>query len=287
MLFSVSFSPMVLYNQMKYGVLRIMILFGSILSCLSLANADELRGLKVGLISENLSIAPGSKFTIGIKIQHQKGYHTYWKNPGIVGLATNARWDLPDGFVAGDIQWPAPELCDMAGHPCHGYERDVVLLVEITAPAKLQVKSITLNANLSWMCCAESCFPGSKKLSLTLPVSAKPVLNAEHLEIFSKARTEIPQATKKWKLEILSKADQKIIALRLIPEGANQKAPSYIFSTDGQISSNKKQVFRKSEDGSYLLKIERSDLSPSKPKQFSAVLKTEDENFYLKAHYDN
>ena len=93
-------------------------------------------GLSIGLISENSSIAAGEPFVVGIDIKHFPGFHTYWKNPGMVGVGTSIEWTLPNGFTASEISWPYPEKSFMAQYPCHGYERDVTLLVTITPPCQ-------------------------------------------------------------------------------------------------------------------------------------------------------
>ena len=40
----------------------------------------------------------------------QKGWHTYWQNPGDSGLPTTLEWKLPAGVEAGPIEWPAPRV---------------------------------------------------------------------------------------------------------------------------------------------------------------------------------
>ena len=63
----------------------------------------EMKGVKVSLISELSAVAPGEKFTAAFYIQHFDDFHTYWKNPGLVGFATTITWDLPKGFEAGEL----------------------------------------------------------------------------------------------------------------------------------------------------------------------------------------
>lgn len=245
------------------------------------------KGLDIVLLSEQNSIASGAKFTLGVRIEHEKGFHTYWKNPGVVGLATSIKWKLPEGFTAGAIQWPYPELSSMAGHPCYGYERDVMLMVDIQAPENLSDKEVTLTAGLAWMCCADDCFPGFKDMSITLPVSDKPVLNEKNAMAFSKARNELPLANCPWEIVMLSKQDQATIKMRLtIKQDLNAEiAPEYIFSDDGQISSEIKQQFIKQDDGSYLFAIDRSEYSPKLKKEFAGVLKSGDQYYSFKTTY--
>ena len=247
------------------------------------------KGLDLALISELSSISPGAKFTVGVRIKHEKGFHTYWRNPGIVGMATDIKWKLPEGFTAEPIQWPYPELSSMAGHPCHGYERDVILMVQIQAPAKLSLKQVKLTASLSWMCCADDCFPGFKDLSITMPVSKKSVVDTKNSVIFNDARKQLPINDCPWDVEMLSKQDEAVIQFRLkmkaSSKGKGEMAPEYIFSDDGQISSDKKQQFIKQQDGTYLLTINRSEFSPKFKKEFAGVLKVGNHHYSIRTTY--
>src|SRR3984957_9522576 len=63
----------------------------------------------VTLVAETKTIAPGQKLHVALIQKIQKGWHTYWVNPGDSGLPTTIDWKLPEGLAAGDIQWPAPK----------------------------------------------------------------------------------------------------------------------------------------------------------------------------------
>jgi thiol:disulfide interchange protein DsbD len=54
-------------------------------------------------------VQPGQTLWLGLLITHQPEWHTYWKNAGDSGLATELNWQLPAGLTAGQIQWPVPE----------------------------------------------------------------------------------------------------------------------------------------------------------------------------------
>ena len=234
--------------------------------------AEETQGLDLTLISETKSISQGKPFTLGLHIKHHKGYHTYWKNPGIVGVPTELKWNLPVGFTASDIQFPHPELSSMADYPCHGYERDVTLLVTITPPAKFTEKQFSISADASWMCCYKNCYPGFKTLSITLPTGVNQVIDPAHRAEFSTARKEIPKVSSLITSSLLSSTTQDYVALSLkLP--AKQK-PLYLFSSDEQLSSDQKQSFSLQKDGSYLLKINRSKPPESGVNSLPAVIQT-------------
>ena len=71
--------------------------------------------VSVDLVSEVKSIRAGEPFTIGVRIIHAPGWHTYWKSPGVAGVPTVLDWDMPEGFKADSFQWPAPQSSIMAG----------------------------------------------------------------------------------------------------------------------------------------------------------------------------
>jgi thiol:disulfide interchange protein DsbD len=121
-------------------------------------------------------------------------WHTYWKFSGDAGLPTEIKWNLPPGWKAGEIQWPIPfRLIDLGDIETYGYEKEVMLLQEITPPASLSDSSIKLAAEASWLVCEKLCIPGSATLQIELPVSDK---NAPaNDELFARYRRLLPQ---KW-----------------------------------------------------------------------------------------
>ena len=60
------------------------------------------------LISQSDGVAPGQTVWLAVRQKIQKGWHTYWRNPGDAGQPTSIRWSLPAGWRAGSITWPAP-----------------------------------------------------------------------------------------------------------------------------------------------------------------------------------
>src|SRR5262245_49762028 len=67
-------------------------------------------------------VAPGQPVWLGLKIEHKKDWHTYWKNPGDSGLPTKLEWQLPAGATAGEIQWPTPAKLPIGPLLNFGYE---------------------------------------------------------------------------------------------------------------------------------------------------------------------
>ena len=64
---------------------------------------------EVELVSGVDAVVAGEPFELAVRMKTDPGWHVYWKNPGDSGLPVSVRWDLPEGFKAGDVHWPVPE----------------------------------------------------------------------------------------------------------------------------------------------------------------------------------
>lgn len=242
---------------MKNGQ-RIALLLGLWLICLFISNTGiagepKFSPIKLELVAERNAIVPGEKFTVGVRQEMLPGYHTYWRNPGTVGLGLRLKWDLPDGFVAGEIQWPTPETCRMAAYNVWGYHDTALMLVDITPPKDLEPgTAVELNTQAVWMCCGEFCHPGQKQLALRLPVVELANLSGEQSREFDQTRKVQPRVSSQWKLSCSVSGDE--YRLKITPAG-RQTLPSDIrfFDYDRQISSDKGQTRRSVSNGLMLV----------------------------------
>lgn len=240
------------------------------------ATEPDTKGLTIELISEVTSIAPGKPFHVGLRIKHDLGFHTYWKNPGVVGVPTHIKWTLPPGFKASEIKWPHPENSKMADYPCFGYERDVLLTIEITPPTKLTTNNITLIANTNWMCCSSNCYPGFKKFSLTLPKGTGENNNL-HTTSFNKSLASIPQPTNKIQAKLISAKDAQNI--KVIITTSDNIEPLYIFNSDGQTTPDLPFSLTKKDHSTHIFQAKRSKFGIKSSTSFPFILQTTT-NFY-------
>jgi DsbC/DsbD-like thiol-disulfide interchange protein len=253
----------------------------SLLGCAALVLpvfADETTvGVDLALVSEVSSIAPGTPFTVALKVHHHPDFHTYWQNPGIVGVPFAIEWQLPPGFSAGPLQWPAPQKVDMAGHPAHGYERDILLMTKITPPPAVPSPRIQLHATASWMACAAGCYPEKKTLALDLPVAKEATVDPAHAAAFAQARAELPRPLAHWNVVLESAMDEPEIRVKFTPADDKARDPGavYFFSSDGQISSDPPQRIEALKNGGFRLIAPRAQYSPKGRTTLPGVLRGE------------
>jgi thiol:disulfide interchange protein DsbD len=127
---------------------------------------------EVKLILPAEAAKPGDTILVGVDLKMESGWHTYWKNPGEAGQATEIKWQLPPGVTAGEIQWPLPQKLPPADITTYGYEAEVVLLVPLTLGNNLPAGTLPISAKVSWLECKESCIPASADIQGELNIGA-------------------------------------------------------------------------------------------------------------------
>lgn len=235
---------------------------------------------RIQLVTAVNAVVPGEDFYVGLVLDHEPGFHTYWRGPGIVGVATLLEWDLPDGFEAGNILWPPPKVTDMAGIAANGYETETCLLTKIVVPDTIAGETIDLKVKCAWMACATSCHPGMQDFSLSIPVnrSGEPVgPDVRVKKMFKKVLASIPpQAPEDWTVGVSLKGTN--ITLRVTfdgPQVDTRNGEFHFFCDDLQVDSDEPQQTTLTGNlNSFDLKqtMVRPDFAPKNPDTISGLL---------------
>jgi thiol:disulfide interchange protein DsbD len=207
--------------------------------------------VQASFIAEHAAVAPGGKVTVALRELIRENWHTYWVNPGDSGAPTVINWQLPEGWSAAAPQFPYPESIPVGPLMNFGYEKEVVLLNEITAPANATPgQTVTLEADVMWLVCSDVCIPEETHLSLPLPIAvdASPPA-AEHAEMFADARAKLPHASP-WTARY-DATDTRFGLLLEAPELASARPKSAVFYayTDGMVQPAAPQNAGTASDG--------------------------------------
>eukprot|EP01034_Spumella_vulgaris_P032689 gene32689-40346_t len=142
-------------------------------------------------------IRAGQTFWLGLQIEHQPHWHTYWQNPGDSGLPTRLQWQLPAGLQAGDIAWPLPKKIPIGTLANYGYENRLMLTVPVTVGADFRFPDggpLTLGLQAEWLVCRQECIPQEGRFSLQLTSAAPQKPNAAGFETAQKLSPQaLPQ----------------------------------------------------------------------------------------------
>lgn len=150
--------------------------------------------LQSRLVAEHDAAVPGTTVALGLLLEHDPHWHTYWRNPGDSGLATELEFVLPDGVVAEPIAWPHPQRFELTEIVNYGFDGRQLLPVTITVPAGYAAASLPVRAKASWLICEEECIPGKAEYAFDLPIAASADVDAAWRDDFAAARAGQPGA---------------------------------------------------------------------------------------------
>lgn len=184
---------------------------------------------KVSLVSEDSAVAPGHVLWIGLVFDLEKGWHTYWQNPGDSGEAPKIQWELPKGFRAGAIRWPVPARLGSGTIIDYGYEGRVLLAVPVQVPADyVGGKPVSLSADVRYLACSDVCIPAKAHAALTIPSAAAGGATAK--AEFAEARGRWPEAMPaSWKVQAKDAGDHFILS---VETGERETQASFFPITD-------------------------------------------------------
>ena len=149
----------------------------------------------VDLVAEQASLpTAGGTVTLGLHLEPDSGWHAYWTNPGDAGKEASIRWTLPEGFEAGELQFPVPHVITLDIFNTYGFDEAILLLTDIAVPPLEGGSDVELKGRASWVVCDdELCVPEGAELRLTLPVGDG-ADDADNEARFAAARAKQPEA---------------------------------------------------------------------------------------------
>jgi thiol:disulfide interchange protein DsbD len=152
--------------------------------------------LTAELVAQTKGVAPGQTVWLAVRQKIEKGWHTYWRNPGDAGEPTQLAWTLPSGWKAGEIAWPAPQRLPVGPLMDYGYQGEVLLPVPLTAPPTARPgEQVPIRVQANFLVCAETCVPATASLELSLPVTAgAPPQDGRNGPLIARSLAAVPRA---------------------------------------------------------------------------------------------
>ncbi|MEI7970192.1 MAG: thioredoxin family protein [Betaproteobacteria bacterium] len=211
--------------------------------------------VRVGLLPGASHARPGETFLVGLRLEHEPGWHTYWKNPGDSGMPTRLAWTLPPGVTAGPILWPAPVRIPVGPLANYGYEGDTLLLTEIRLPSSWSAGSVlSLAARADWLVCKDICLPGNASLALEVPTAASRAQPGDWGSRFDQVRSALPAPMPAWGTAVSVTPDNLVIALTP-PSGTPPVAKLAFFPSEPDVIDNPAPQILEQTPGGYRLRL--------------------------------
>ena len=203
------------------------------------ANSVNSGHAEISLIKYNQSELSNDKNLIGIKMDMQKNWHTYWKNPGDSGGPIKIIWKTSENISIGQIKWPTPELIPYDPLMTYGYKDFVIFPFEY-------VKNFDGNADIEldfdFLICDDICIPEKAKIQTTLNEIKEDIKLVEW-------NNKVPSI----KLPVLSDVEKGFLELRF---SFNDPIKSIVFFIENENTVNHpaEQILIK-EENNWLLKV--------------------------------
>ena len=218
-------------NKTIFSILLLFSFFGS-------AEIVDTGHARISLIKDHSDFVPGTSINIGLKVSMDKGWHTYWRNPGDSGGPIEIDWNLPKGFSVSDIKWPLPEKIEYPPLMTYGYEDFVIYPMVLSIPADYSDDYFEMNADI--LICADVCIPESGKISSNLLDIESDSLIYEWLESVPSKSLPITTSLNDNNLEIKFTFEKEIKEIYFFPDENNS------------IDYSSKQNFYKKDDDYFL-----------------------------------
>ncbi len=174
----------------------------------SVANKKKIVS-QIKLVSPFTSISPQTKkIPIGLWIQLDEGWHSYWKYPGESGKAPSIEWYLEKNIKASNFQWPKPERLKFGSLINFGYKNQVLLISELSLSNRKTNSPIKISADVEWLVCENLCIPLQETVHLFIDSQETEKKNKYWAKIFDEWKETLPTTLKVLSQKLKSQGDK-------------------------------------------------------------------------------
>lgn len=208
------------------------------------------------LFLEVEDIAPGRPFWLALRIEPAAGYVTAWRNPGTEVSPPNLSWNLPEGFLLGEVHWPVPRILGPDVPLDYGYRGAITVLQEIIPPKQLAAGGdLRLALDASWPLCRAACIVERGRFEIEMvPGQGHPL--AENAMIFQAARARLPLASP-WPIQVAVENEAFDLTLWMESEEATNVETIRFMPLMGRLVGEEGELRMDKERGGFHLRVER------------------------------
>ena len=229
------------------------------------ANTVNTGHAEVSIIKSSATIVNKDELFIGIRMDMQKHWHTYWKNPGDSGGPLKVKWQVPVEYNIDDVQWPAPELIPYPPLMTYGYEDFVIFPFKVDISASQSLDYI--NADIDFLICEDICVP------------EQAIINTSFQDLIIDNRLDdwvlkVPNVT----LPVISSHKDNILELRFSFNETIEDIYFYIEEKDIVLYSNEQKLIK--EENNWLLQVFLED-DPDFNKVINGVISINNDSYII------
>ena len=208
-----------------------------------------------------------NKTLLGIRMDMQENWHTYWKNPGDSGGPIEVKWSHDDNVSISELYWPTPSLIPYEPLMTYGYKNFVIFPFEITNSNN---KDSFIEASIDFLICDDICVPEKALIKTNLQ-------EIETDNLLYDWFLKVPAQT----LPVKASLDKDYINIRF---SSPFNVTSAIFFVDSQdiVNHASDQTLTK-EENNYLLRVEKIEDIEDFDKLSGVIEINNDESYIINA----
>jgi len=228
--------------------------------------------IEIELIYDSSTLEEKKEIWVGVEVRLAPNWHIYWKNSGESGYPTTIHWNLPNGWSAEPLQFPAPYLYQYEGMTGYALKNRITLLTCLKAPPSL-ASPFTIDGTLEALVCNEStCLPYEKNFTLSLSPKGQPIQEPEMLSLVARARSALPVDEKSVTGSVLLDGVGGQISL-LSPVFESIPADKFhFFPEDSSVQINHSKNLSLGDSGDLLIDFKFTDNGLNPPSRIEGVL---------------
>ena len=243
--------------------LKYLFVFSLFLSSLINAMPQYTGHAEVSLIKTD-NYQDQNKIHLGIRMDMDEGWHTYWLNPGDSGGAIEVEWNISNGNSISQVMYPAPHKIPYPPLMTFGYEDFVIFPLELFVNDVND--DINIDATIKFLICSDVCIPENATITTSL---GKIKTDKELNKWINKVpKINLPNIVRhnNENIEIRFSFNEKIADIYFYP---NQK-DVFIYNSDQDLQR---------EDNNWVLTVPLID---SAPNSIEGVLVINEESFIIR-----
>lgn len=235
-------------------------------------NAQQILSANAKIIVDSYSLENSRSIPIGVLVELKNDWHLYWRNSGDSGIPTSVEFDLPEGISISEIKWPVPNVFEFDGLASFGYEKQVLLIAELTIPENFGLNSVSIIANLKSLICKDVCI--SFNTTVSEEIVLKNLFSAEEniSELFARTKTNLPEVKSDFELSIIPDEENIAVVIQNINYDLTKIKLLYFLPYENGIFKNTAEQNYKINDEGIELIVEYDQFKTEELREIFGIL---------------
>jgi thiol:disulfide interchange protein DsbD len=190
---------------------------------------------------------------LGLFVTLEKDWHLYWLNSGDSGIPTEIRLSSIAQTDFAEIIWPIPKAFESEGMVSYGYDKNVLLLFDISPDDFAKLKNDDIICEVKSLICKDVCIP----FDTTIRFRISEIRRVENLnELTSSHKIKFPEINHSFNViaQLDEDNDKVILTLSQFDEQSELNSISFYPFENGIFRNVMNNNFRFHND-SYIIKL--------------------------------